>query len=149
MVTEHKQPFWFCAMTWIGILFCWAMFYFLFIVIGKSTPPLFVLMPLLLIPFLLAGFLSYGIPLVVICSPQGLTVKTALLTREIPWCQIKKTIFQNVIGGDGTLNLSHPSFIVIKTTHRYYRYYLISRYIESYNDLVSTLKNYTLFHVLK
>ncbi len=149
MVKTHQQPLGFRILVYGGIFIAAVFFYGTIIVTSMlPTEPSLYLMPLTLVPFTLFFVCAYAVPIEVSVSDESLILRTPCLTRRIPWMNVRETIFQNVIGGNGTLDFSHPSFIIIKTTHRYYRYYFVPRYICGYEDLVTIFQKNAKFRII-
>lgn len=89
------------------------------------------------IPLFAFGIIGYLCPISIEYDSDTIVLKTLLMKRKIPWSKISKAIFHNLLDDKGKIELDHPSFILLKTDHKFYRWYFVSRFLNGYNDLVN------------
>ena len=84
-----------------------------------------------LVAFVIIGFLC---PVLIECDGETIMLKSLLMQRRVPWSKIPKAVFQNVLADKGKTELDHPSFMLIKTEHKFYRWYFVSRFMTGYHS---------------
>ncbi len=86
-----------------------------------------------LIIFLVLGYLC---PICIDYDEGGVSLKSLLIKRQVPMSKIKRVLFKNVLNDRGKIEFDHPSFLLLETDHRYYRWYFISRFTSDYDGIV-------------